>query len=237
MASVDYGTDAPGVIRNLFIAAVVCIILPFFVSVVTIGPVSIDLHGLLWAGLSCGLGGVLMLVYVKYGKFRHRDAMLSMVSWKGNEQVLDIGTGRGLLLIGAAKHLTSGKAVGIDIWSDTDMANNAEAHTRTNAQAEGVADKVEVLSMDAREMSFPDDSFDIILSNVCLHNIPDKAGRKEACLEIARILRKNGTGLISDFKNIHEYAENFKEAGLTVSLQRGSFLTTLPPLTTIKITK
>jgi SAM-dependent methyltransferase len=237
MVKVDYGVDAPGVIRNLFVAAAICLIVPFIFPMVTIGPVIIDMHGLLWASLSCGLGGVLMLVYVKYGKFRHRDAMLAMVKWRGNEQVLDIGTGRGLLLIGAAKHLQNGIATGIDIWNTQDLSNNAEIYTLHNAKAEGVEGKVRVLSMDAQKLDFPDESFDVILSNVCLHNIPDKAGRKNACMEIARVLRKGGTGLISDFKNIREYRDFFKEAGLTVSLHRGSILTTLPPLITIRLQK
>ena len=44
-----------------------------------------------------------MLVYSKWGKFRHRDRMLNMIAWRGDEHVLDVGTGRGLLIIGAAK--------------------------------------------------------------------------------------------------------------------------------------
>jgi arsenite methyltransferase len=38
-------------------------------------------------------------------KLNIRDRMLDMIHWKGNETVLDTGTGRGLLAIGAAKRL------------------------------------------------------------------------------------------------------------------------------------
>jgi predicted nicotinamide N-methyase len=42
-----------------------------------------------------------------------------------NGQVLDVGTGRGLLLIAAAKKLSgSGRAVGIDIWKASDLSEN-----------------------------------------------------------------------------------------------------------------
>jgi cyclopropane fatty-acyl-phospholipid synthase-like methyltransferase len=62
-----------------------------------------------------------MLLYARWGKFRHRDRMLNMVSWRGGEQVLDVGTGRGLLLIGAARRLSTGKSTGIDVWSAKDF--------------------------------------------------------------------------------------------------------------------
>ena len=49
---------------------------------------------------------LLMVSYVKVEKFRHRDRMLNMAPWRGDEQVLDVGTGRGLLMVGAAKRAT-----------------------------------------------------------------------------------------------------------------------------------
>ena len=72
-------------------------------------------------------------------KFRARDALLNAVSWRGDEQVLDVGCGHGLLLIGAAKRLSSGRATGIDIWQDVDQANNSAAATRRNAELESVS--------------------------------------------------------------------------------------------------
>lgn len=64
--------------------------------------------------------GLLMIYYAKAGKFRCRDRILNFIDWKGQEAVLDVGTGRGLLLIGAAKR-TTGRAVGIDLWSQEDF--------------------------------------------------------------------------------------------------------------------
>jgi arsenite methyltransferase len=79
-------------------------------------------------------------------------------------------------------------------------------------------------------MSFPDDSFDVILSNLCLHNIYDKPIRLKACDEIARVLKLGGVAIISDFKHTREYAEALRRAGLRVERKMPNLLTTYPPL-------
>ncbi len=163
------------------------------------------------------------LYYIKLGKLRRRDKMISMIDWKGNEKVLDIGTGRGLLMIGAAKKLTQGKCIGIDIWNAGDMHGNTYQNTMRNAELEGVLEKVEVRNEDVRSMSFPNDTFDVVLSNLCIHNIPTKEGREKACREIARVLKPNGTAIIADKSLTKEYGEIFALEGLTVVLFRPTF--------------
>jgi arsenite methyltransferase len=160
---------------------------------------------------------LLILLYIKVEKFRHRDRMLNMLSWRGNEQVLDIGTGKGLLMIGAAKRLTSGKSFGIDIWNKTDLSNNTYEAAMRNAELEGVKDKVEIRNADAKNIPFKDSSFDYVLSNLCIHNIDNKNGRAIACNEIARVLKPGGVALISDFIHTAEYENEFKTQGLQTS--------------------
>ena len=100
----DYGIDAPGVLVTLVLIGVAGQILGLFAPPLKIGPVTIVFGvSMQIAGGIFLLQGVLMIVYVKWGKFRHRDRMLAQFPWTGNERVLDVGTGRGLLLIGAAK--------------------------------------------------------------------------------------------------------------------------------------
>jgi SAM-dependent methyltransferase len=233
----DYGIDAPGVIRNLFVIGVVLIPLGMFLPPIRIGNVILILNSMaLWTGGACLLEGVLMIVYAKYGKFKHRDRMLNMISWRGDEQVLDVGTGRGLLLVGAVRRLTSGKGTGIDVWSTKDLSGNSMERTQTNVEVEGVKDKVELRSEDARKLSFPEASFDVVLSNLCLHNIPDEAGRAQACREIARVLKTGGTAIISDFIRTGFYQKIFVEAGLKVS-RTGFNLLSFPPLRIVRATK
>ena len=170
------------------------------------------------------LSAALMFLYAKFGKFRHRDRMLDMIGWKGEETVLDVGTGRGLLLIGAAKRLDSGRAVGIDIWNEQDLSGNNIENALKNAEIEGVRSRIEIRNEDARKMSFPDASFDVVLSNLCLHNIPDAEGRRQACKEIARVMRPSAVALISDFKSTKLYKSEFEAIGLSVKRSALSFL-------------
>ena len=79
------------------------------------------------AALVCGFMGARMVWDSKYGKVRERERLLDLLTWTGRERVLDVGCGRGLLLIGAAKRLTTGgggSAAGIDLWQQEDLSGN-----------------------------------------------------------------------------------------------------------------
>ncbi len=231
----DYGVDAPGVMRNFFLSGGACLLLavcaPNFVH---LGPVTIDARSFFWpAGVLLG-EGLLFLLYVKVGKFRHRDFMLGLHAWTGDEEVLDVGWGRGLLLAGAAKRMEAlkgtGRGTGIDIWSSVDMGGNAEGETRRNLELEGVPGRCTLVSEPAEEMRFASGSFDVVVSNLCLHNIPDRAARARAVQQIARVLKPGGQALISDYKKTGEYAAELRRSGLEVRMRWGSWLTTFPPL-------
>jgi len=225
----DYGIDAPGVIRNLLLIGLALLGVSFFVGrVAKVGPrlrpTMIITGGILVAE------GLAMLAYSKVGKFRHRDRMLAKIVWRGDERVLDVGTGRGVLLVGAAKRLQSGRAVGIDIWSKEDLSANAMEATCANAELEGVRDRVELKTVSATRMNFDADSFDVVLSNLCIHNIDDSFGRDEACREIARVLKPGGVAVISDFKYTAQYARVLRESGLAVDRSGPCLFDTFPPL-------
>ena len=126
-------------------------------------------------------------------------------------------------MIGAAKKLTLGKSIGIDIWNSGDMHSNTYQNTMRNAELEGALEKVEVRNEDVRSMSFPDDTFDVVLSNLCIHNVPTTDGREKACREITRVLKPKGIAIITDKSHTKEYAEIFAREGLTVELFRPSF--------------
>lgn len=234
---VNYGIDAPGVIRYLLIFGSLLIISVIIFPHVKIGSADIDTRGFIWSGGSCVLAGLLMLFYSLKGKQHHRDRMLNMIEWTGNEQVLDVGTGLGLLMIGAAKRLTTGRSTGIDIWSHTDLSMNSRENTIKNTVLEGMGNKCAILNEDAMDMSFADESFDVVLSNLCIHNIYEKTGRLQACREIARVLKTGGTAIISDFRHMQEYRHNFKQLGLETKMMGANYLMTFPPLNILVVKK
>jgi arsenite methyltransferase len=117
-------------------------------------------------------------------------------------------------LIGAAKRLPQGRAVGIDLWSQKDQSDNRREATLENAALEGVAERVEVQDGDMRKMPFPDASFDAIISNLAIHNIPNREGRRQAIREIARVLKPGGQVALMDFKNVRQYANHLTAEGL-----------------------
>jgi ubiquinone/menaquinone biosynthesis C-methylase UbiE len=69
-----------------------------------------------------------------------------------------------------------------------------------------------LVDADARDMPFPSASFDLVVSNLALHNIRDYDERKEALCEVVRVLRAGGQLRIVD-DGANHYDEVLREAG------------------------
>jgi arsenite methyltransferase len=238
MNRVNYGIDAPNIMRNLIIfgalTVVVRIIIPQLSDNIFLKYIS---YLIALVGTVFFILGITMFAYGMTGKYRTRDLMLSKIKWTGNENVLDVGTGQGLLMNGAAKYLITGKSIGIDIWSSKDLSDNSINKTLQNAELEGVKDKIEIKNDDARNLIFVDNSFDVILSLLCIHNIEPKADQEKACFEIARVLKPNGTVLIGDYVPTTEYAKAFTKAGLKVKSSKQYFTTAYALMWIVEATK
>src|SRR5579872_1706165 len=78
------------------------------------------------------------------GKFIVWADLLDRLNLRGDERLLDMGCGRGAVLLMAAQRLTTGRAVGVDLWRSFDQSGNSLEATQRNAIAEGVADRVEL---------------------------------------------------------------------------------------------
>ena len=91
------------------------------------------------------------------GKFAVWAELLGQLNLRGDERILDLGCGRGAVLLLAAQHLTTGRAVGVDLWRRVDQSGNSPEATRRNALAEGVADRVELHTADMRALPFEDE--------------------------------------------------------------------------------
>ncbi|MCA9931744.1 MAG: class I SAM-dependent methyltransferase [Anaerolineales bacterium] len=125
------------------------------------------------------------------GKFHMRDRVIAGLNLRGDEQLLDVGCGNGLLLIGAAQKLTTGTAVGVDLWRHDLESHNNRGSVLRNAKLAGVADRIRVKDADARALPFTDGRFDVVTSSLMLHHM-DKAGRETAVQQMLRVLKPGG---------------------------------------------
>jgi arsenite methyltransferase len=214
----QYGIDAPGLVRFFFIAGAVAlaVFLLALLSSVAGQTLKIIIAVLFGIAATYLLGmGCLMIYYSKVAKLKDCENLLNLVQWSGDELVLDVGCGRGLMLVGAAKRLISGKAIGIDLWQEQDQANNSPDATLSNAAIEGVTERIEVKTADMRQLPFPENYFDAIVSNWTVHNLAAATDRQKALDEMIRVLKPNGIVVLSDIVNQTEYAEYFGVRGMT----------------------
>ena len=207
----SYGIDAPGLLPVAGLLFLVDLLIGIFTR--SRGPF---------------IGAAIILVCGGYGfhsslrgKFVVWSKILDDLKLNGDEKILDLGCGRGAVLLMAAQRLTTGRATGVDIWSRRDQSGNAIEATRRNAAAEGVADKVQLETADMTNLPFQRDSFDVVVSNVAIHNIKSSAARKRAIDEAVRVLRPGGRIAIADLFSSREYVDRLKELGIA-DIQRRS---------------
>lgn len=147
-----------------------------------------------------------------YGKFVAWEHELDALDLRGSERMLDMGCGRGAVLVAAARRLTQGgSAVGADVWTK-DQSGNSRETTCANADAEGVADRVEVVDADLRDLPFDAGEFDLVTASMAVHNIRDRDGRVQAVREAHRVLKPGGRLRIADpVSMVRTYASTLRE--------------------------
>ena len=121
---------------------------------------------------------------------RWRLEAIALLDLKGGETVLDAGTGSGLILPWIAEAMPSGKLVATDL-SEGMLAKARERVA--SVMKEGV--EIEIVKDDVESSSYPDDTFDRIISTFTLTSVPDL---KMCVQELARILKKGGHLVVLD---------------------------------------
>jgi len=93
-------------------------------------------------------------------------------------RILEVGCGNGYLLRALRDRFPAAALVGVDLSSDM----LALARERSIPGCE-------IRREDVRSLPFPDASFDVVVSERCLINVPDEDGQARALREIHRVLR------------------------------------------------
>jgi len=212
MQRLDYGQDAPGVVRGLVIGGAVLMVLAFASHSI---PPKLGIHPrLFWPPAAAMFATAAWMIWSsRVGKQRRIQTLLDRHIWRGNETVLDVGCGRGLATIAAAERVPAGRVVGIDLWRSSDLSSNTADAVRANAEAAGVGSRISFETGDATALPFADATFDVVVSTTVLHNIPSVDGRSRAVKEALRVLRPGGTLLIFDIFHTRRYAAVAKSAG------------------------
>jgi SAM-dependent methyltransferase len=113
----------------------------------------------------------------------------SLGAIKEGDAVLDIGCGAGIDLIFAAKIVgPSGRVVGVEMV--TEMLDRGKRNIKTMG-----LENVTFVEGSAEKLDFPDDSFDVVISNGVFNLIPNK---ESALSEVFRLLKPGGRFMIAD---------------------------------------
>jgi ubiquinone/menaquinone biosynthesis C-methylase UbiE len=105
------------------------------------------------------------------------QAFIDFLQLEGTEDVLELGSGLGLLCAAVAKKLFRGKATGIEISKDQ-LAKTPQYPAN-----------LEFLLGDVQDLPFADASFDLVYGRYILEHVSDPI---QTVKEAYRVLRKNG---------------------------------------------
>ena len=163
------------------------------------------------------------------------NEILNHANLKGDEIILDLGTGSGFLAIGFSKSLKKGKTIGLDKYSikigdlktqlinfiKTNFFGNTLKNAKINAKIENVEDKCEFIPADiTKPFNYSDNYFDIILSCQSLYCLPNK-NKKLTFQEINRVLKQDGKIIFFEAKsflnwNINSVKNYFERIGYKI---------------------
>jgi arsenite methyltransferase len=213
----DYGQDVPIftllllISGMLFSGLAVISFRGWAVSQPILAAILVILFGSI--GLVGVASGFFLIWASRVGKYQMRDRIMAQLDWRGDEQVLDVGCGAGLLLIGAAQRLTTGKATGVDIWDKNLEYGSDPENVWANARIEGVTDRIAVKDGNACSLPFHDNSFDLVTSSDMLHHLSSK-DRIQAVGEMARVLKPGGKLVIAEIAFTKQFIQTLKDCGV-----------------------
>lgn len=121
-----------------------------------------------------------------------RQLTIEQAQLRSGEAVLDVGCGTGDLTLLAKQRVgTAGRVCGIDAEPEMIQVARRKA-MQAHAEIDFRVQPIEALT-------FPDQSFDVVLSSLMMHHLPDDL-KPRALAELRRVLKPGGRLVIADFK-------------------------------------
>ena len=147
---------------------------------------------------------------------RVHQIVLSHLDYDGQGTLLEVGCGSGALVIRAAITWPEATVVGVDYWAP--IYNYSKSLCEKNAASEHVENRCVFQLGDATELSFPDESFDAVISNYVYHNIPGE-DKCTLLLESLRLVKKGGVFALNDemkprmYGDMEIFAQKLRDMG------------------------
>ena len=238
---IGYGIDEPRTLIELAAAGILSVVAGLLIATDTVStnPRAADTALLVGPGV-----GFLILVVVvalywssRLGKVREMTKIVSDVPWGGEEVVLDLGCGRGLATVMAAKKLKTGYAVGIDTWSKARVSGNNPLSVLANAAQEKVGSKVSAVKGFSGRLPLADNSVDVILSGLAVHSLAPRKERQVLFKEMARVLKEGGRVAILDAGNGNEYSVLLDKTGMRDIVMHRLRFSSFPPFHVVQARK
>lgn len=147
--------------------------------------------------------------FVFRGKWRElRQKTADLAGIQVGETVLDVGCGTGTLAIEVQQRVgLTGRVYGVDPGTEQ-IARARSKVARRNVPIDFQIGVIE-------QLPFPDQTFDVVLSTLMMHHLPDSL-KRQGLAEIARVLKVGGRLVIADFKpkrERHGQAARFHAGG------------------------
>ena len=238
---IGYGIDDPRTLIELGAAGILSVVAGLLIATNTAptNPRAADTALL----VGPAVGFLILVVAValfwssRLGKVREMTKIVADVPWGGDEVVLDLGCGRGLAMVMAAKRLKTGYAVGIDTWSKARISGNDPRSVLANAAQEKVGPKISAVKGFSAQLPLANNSVDVIVSGLAMHHLVPKGQRQVLFKEMARVLKEGGRVGILDAGNGNEYSVLLNKIGMRdIQMHRLRF-SSFPPFHVVQARK
>ena len=171
---------------------------------------------------------IIIFWYVSIYQFKKRflqlrkeilDQMIKHAQLRGNEQILDLGTGAGYIAIGFSKMLPEGRIVGVDKYDQRtrifgtnffeelkiNFFKNKLNRAKRNASIEHQLNHILFVKSDLqKQFPFSSQSFNLILSSQFLYCISSKQ-LHQVLVEVDRVLKPSGQLIFFESKKFIQW--------------------------------